>query len=125
MKSSQCWVFAAMAMFVGCASTPPPIAEIRWVEASLEAAIEAGAATNTIAAHHVQLARDSLATANQFARVGNQRRAYSMTRRAESDAALATELARVCIATGEADAASRSQAETPRPSDVTQRTGLQ
>lgn len=105
MRCIGYWVCGAIATSVGCATAPPPLAELQSVQSSLELAVEAGAETNETAALHLRLARESLAAANRYASERMPARAHSMARRAEADAALAAVLARACIATGEAEAA--------------------
>ena len=92
-----------LALFSGCASTPPLRTEASTSEIS--AAEEAGAAKVPQASLHLQMAKEELELAKGLSAKGEKKRAASMLLRAEADAELAVALSRGDAEKSEARAA--------------------
>jgi hypothetical protein len=80
-------VVAAIA--IGCATAPP---RTDAATSGIRAAEEVGATAIPQASLHLQLAKEELEQARQFAKKGDKKRAASMLLRAEADAELAVAL---------------------------------
>ena len=104
MRSSS-WIAAIVcAVLTACATTsPPPNRQLAETRASMRIAEEVGAQNDPQAASYLKLARKQIANADEEISLGNYARAEHQLRLAQSNAELATALAREANARAEAD----------------------
>ncbi|WP_394822617.1 DUF4398 domain-containing protein [Pendulispora albinea] len=95
----------ALSLMVGCGSYPAPNDKLVNSQASLRAAQEVGAQTDSQGALHMRLAQEQIEKAKQLMADGDNKRAEFLLLRAEADAELAVALARQQSARNEAQQA--------------------
>jgi hypothetical protein len=103
-------IFAALAVAlgVGCASSPVPADKLARSQASVRSAEEQGAQADPRAAIHLKLAKEQLAEAKKLMKDGDNEAAKNVLLRAEADGDAALNIARATAA--EADATRTIQA---------------
>jgi hypothetical protein len=106
MKPVVCILGLSIALGA-CATVEVSRAPIASAEAAVQRAVESGAAQDEAAMPYLHSAREELARAERFARVGDGDRTRSMAMRAEADADLACTMTRASIARNETQSAMR------------------